>query len=112
MFLIRRTWRSFRFGRVRALVASDRLEVVSFSGKRVAIPWENVRYIEADDDKAYSRRKTIYIHYAEKGRRKVEALDLLPASPEEAAAFLVVLRQNWPDMDKPWQEQLQNRKAG
>lgn len=86
--------------------------MVSFSGKRVAIPWENVRYIEADDDKAYSRRKTIYIHYAEKGRRKVQALDLLPASPEEAAAFLAVLRQNWPDMDKPLQEQLQNRKAG
>jgi hypothetical protein len=39
-------------------------------------------------------------------------LDLLPANSEKAAGFLAVLRQNWPDMDKPWQEQLQNCKSG
>ena len=112
VFLILKTLRNLRAGRVRALASSDRIEVLSYSGRREIIPWSNVRYVEAYDENTKLQRKTIYIHYAEKGRRKVQALDLLPASPEEAAAFLAVLRQNWPDMDKPWQEQLQNRKAG
>ena len=85
--------------------------MLSYSGRREIIPWSNVRYVEAYDENTKSRRKTIYIHHEDKGRRKVEALDLLPANSEEIAGFLAMLRQNWPDMDKPWQEQLQNRKA-
>lgn len=72
------------------------------------IPWDRVRYIDPRDG-----TEPGYVSFnAPKGRKMSKYLPLHAITPPDRKAALDAIRVYWPDLDRPWQEQLAARGNG
>ncbi|MDP5216805.1 hypothetical protein Q5Y75_06205 [Ruegeria sp. 2205SS24-7] len=97
-----------KFTDVKAAVGVSGIDVRTGTGKPFHLKWEKVEAVQVFEGR-FGRSFKNTIIYKKNGKLRRSAVPLKSMPSDISEQFIATLRHYWPDLDRPWREQI---KAG
>ncbi|MCL6284405.1 hypothetical protein M3P21_12800 [Ruegeria sp. 2012CJ41-6] len=97
-----------KFTDVKAAVGASGIDMRTGTGKPFRLNWEKVEAIQIYEGRRRRSFKNIIV-YKKNGSLKRSVMPLKSMPSDISEQFVEALRPYWPDLDKPWQDQIKAR---